>query len=191
MATQQKPYKGMAMEGVIATWYTRNTGHDRRRFEAAAQAAAERVLPGGTVLEVAPGPGYLAIAIAQSGRLVTTLDTSKSFVKIAQENANRVGVAVDVRQGNAAAMPFADASFDYVVCMAAITGRLLPRFDNLSILQVAIELNQLLYRQLLGPDGVRQQQAVEFKLQACARIGPVQVVEQILPFLFKASLHKL
>jgi SAM-dependent methyltransferase len=50
---------------------------------------------------------------------VTTLDISQSFVKIAQENAKRAGVAVDVRQGNAAAMPFADASFDYVVCMAA------------------------------------------------------------------------
>ncbi len=119
MATQQKPYKGVAMEGVIATWYTKNTGRDMRRFQAVADIVAERVPVGGRVLEVAPGPGYLAIAMAESGRQVTTLDISKSFVKIAQENANRAGVAVDVRHGNAAAMPFADASFDFVVCMTA------------------------------------------------------------------------
>jgi ubiquinone/menaquinone biosynthesis C-methylase UbiE len=119
MATCEKPYKGMAMEGVIATWYTKNTGRDLRRFKAAARAVAERVPRGGRVLEVAPGPGYLAIEIAKSGREVAALDISKSFVKIARENANKAGVAIDVRHGNAAAMPFADASFDFVICMAA------------------------------------------------------------------------
>ena len=33
MPTQQKPYKGMAMEGVLATWYAKNTSRDPRRFE--------------------------------------------------------------------------------------------------------------------------------------------------------------
>jgi ubiquinone/menaquinone biosynthesis C-methylase UbiE len=119
MATAQKAYKGMAMEGAIATWYTKNTGRDRRRFQAAARAVAERVPPGGRVLEVAPGPGYLAIEMAKSGRNVTALDISASFVRIAREHAQQAGVVIDVRQGNAAAMPFADASFDFVVCMAA------------------------------------------------------------------------
>ena len=114
-----KPYKGMPMEGLIATWYAKNTSRDTRRFHTAAQAVAERTEPGSAVLEVAPGPGYLAIAIAKSGRHVTTLDISTSFVQIARENAKRAAVAVDVRHGNAAAMPFADASFDFVVCMAA------------------------------------------------------------------------
>jgi ubiquinone/menaquinone biosynthesis C-methylase UbiE len=119
MPTVQKAYKGIAMEGPIATWYTRNTGRDQRRFQAGARAVANRVPPGGRVLEVAPGPGYLAIELAKSGREVTTLDISASFVKIARENARRAGVAIDVRQGNASTMPFADTSFDYVVCMAA------------------------------------------------------------------------
>ena len=119
MATPQKAYKGIPMEGVIATWYAKNTSRDRRRFDAVARAVAERVPPGGRVLEVAPGPGYLAIEIAQSGRQVAALDISKSFVRMACENASRAGVAIDVRHGNAAAMPFADASFDLVVCMAA------------------------------------------------------------------------
>jgi ubiquinone/menaquinone biosynthesis C-methylase UbiE len=84
-----------------------------------ARAVAERVPPGSRVLELAPGPGYLAIEIAKSGRQVAALDISKSFVKIARRNAGKAGVAIDVRHGNAAAMPFADASFDFVVCTAA------------------------------------------------------------------------
>ena len=114
-----KAYKGLAMEGVVATWYTRNTGRDRTRFEDTARLVAERVRPGAQVLEVAPGPGYLAIEMARHGYSVTALDISKSFVRITSENAAKAGVAVDVRHGNAAQMPFADASFDFIVCMAA------------------------------------------------------------------------
>lgn len=119
MTTQHKAYKGIAMEGVIATWYAKNTSRDRRRFEEVSRAVAERVPPGHRVLEVAPGPGYLAIEIAKSGRQIAALDISKSFVKMALENARKAGVTIDVRHGNAAAMPFADASFDFVVCTAA------------------------------------------------------------------------
>jgi ubiquinone/menaquinone biosynthesis C-methylase UbiE len=119
MTAAQKAHKGMAMEGMIATWYTRNTGRDLRRFKEAARAVADRVPPGARVLEVAPGPGYLAIELARYGREVTTLDISRSFVAIARGNAKRAGVAIDVRHGNASKMPFADGSFEFVVCMAA------------------------------------------------------------------------
>jgi len=115
-----KAYKGLPMEGPIATWYAKNTGHDRRRFIAVAETVANRVPAGGRVLEVAPGPGFLAIEIAKAGRhSVTGLDISESFVRIALENARKAGVAVDFRHGNASAMPFPDASFDFVVCTAA------------------------------------------------------------------------
>jgi ubiquinone/menaquinone biosynthesis C-methylase UbiE len=116
----QKGYRGFAMEGFVAGWYDRNTRGDQRRFESAARAVAERVPAGGRVLEVAPGPGYLAIRIAKLGRhRVTGLDISRSFVRIAAANAARAGVEVDFRHGDAAHMPFEDASFDHVVCMAA------------------------------------------------------------------------
>jgi len=114
-----KAYKGLAMEGIIATWYTKNTGRDQTRFETTARRVAERLRPGARVLEVAPGPGYLAIELARRGYAVTALDISKSFVRIAGENAAKAGVVVDVRLGNAARMPLPDASFDYVVCVAA------------------------------------------------------------------------
>jgi ubiquinone/menaquinone biosynthesis C-methylase UbiE len=114
-----KAYKGLPMEGMIATWYARNTGGDMRRFTDTARLVAERVGPRADLLEVAPGPGYLAIELAKRGYAVTALDISKSFVRIARENAAKRGVNVDVRHGNSSAMPFADASFDFVVCMAA------------------------------------------------------------------------
>jgi len=114
-----KAYKGLAMEGIIATWYTKNTGRDRTRFETTARRVAERVRPGARVLEVAPGPGYLAVELATRGYAVAALDISRSFVRIAGENAAKAGVVVDVRCGNAAQMPFPDASFEYVVCVAA------------------------------------------------------------------------
>src|SRR5262249_18042668 len=50
---------------------------------------------------------------------VSAVDISKSFVRITAENAVRAGVSVDVRHGDAAHLPFADASFDYAICVAA------------------------------------------------------------------------
>src|SRR5262249_7761717 len=119
MVAAQKAYKGLPMEGPVATWYARNTARDQRRFTDTARALAGRVRPGGRILEVAPGPGYLAIELAKRGYAVTAMDISRSFVRIARQNAAEAGVEVTVEQGNASAMPFADGSFDYLVCMAA------------------------------------------------------------------------
>jgi ubiquinone/menaquinone biosynthesis C-methylase UbiE len=107
-----KAYRGVGMD-------TKNTGRDLSRFEKTARLVAARVQPGSRVLEVAPGPGYLAIELARRGFKVTTVDISHSFVRIAQENTRQAGVRVDVRHGNASELPFADASFDFVVCVAA------------------------------------------------------------------------
>jgi len=117
---QNKPYKGLAMEGVIAGWYAKNTGRDLTPFRLLAARIAERLPPGAKILEIAPGPGYLAIALARFGRYdITGLDISRSFVGIATDNAVKAGVEVDFRVGDAAAIPFADASFDFIVCRAA------------------------------------------------------------------------
>ncbi|HLZ09765.1 MAG TPA: class I SAM-dependent methyltransferase [Chloroflexota bacterium] len=120
MTTSTKPYKGPAMEGVIASWYANNTRGDVRGYQACAKSVVERLSPYSRVLEVAPGPGYLAIEIAKRGSFqVAGLDISHSFVRIATENARREGVAIDFRHGDAAHLPFPDESFDFVVCRAA------------------------------------------------------------------------
>jgi ubiquinone/menaquinone biosynthesis C-methylase UbiE len=115
-----KAYKGMGMEGIIATWYARNTAKSIAEFRRLAKRIAAELRPGDRVLEVAPGPGYLAIELARLGSdRVSGLDVSRSFVRIAGENAARARVDVDFRRGDAAGLPFAADAFDFIVCRAA------------------------------------------------------------------------
>jgi ubiquinone/menaquinone biosynthesis C-methylase UbiE len=118
--SQDRGYKGIGMEGRIATWYAKNTANDLAEFQALAECLAKALHPGSRILEVAPGPGYLAIEIAKRGQYaITGLDISKTFVEIATANARRASIKVDFRHGNASAMPFADGTFDFIVCRAA------------------------------------------------------------------------
>lgn len=128
--TRRWRFKGPEMEGPIARWYARVRGSqsqlDLYRKQAAQLTAG--LEPGAWVLEVAPGPGYLAIEIARLGRYeVSGLDISHTFVEIAQDNARSAGVDVYFHQGDVAHMPFASATFDLVVCQAAFKNFTLPR----------------------------------------------------------------
>jgi ubiquinone/menaquinone biosynthesis C-methylase UbiE len=115
-----KGYKGMGMEGRIATWYARNTARDMPDFAALAQRVTAELPAGSRILEVAPGPGYLAVEIARRGDYrVAGLDISRTFVEIATRTAREAHVSVDFRHGNASAMPFPDNTFDLVLCRAA------------------------------------------------------------------------
>ena len=116
---QPKPYKGIAMEGPIAKWYTKVRERDQELGTVVRQVS--EILPaGGRILEVAPGPGYLAVELAKIGKYqIVGLDISRSFVQIAQTKAIEAGVAVDFRHGNASNMPFDADSFDLLICRAA------------------------------------------------------------------------
>lgn len=107
------------MEGRLAVWYDREASRNRG-FEALAEELAAALPPEGAVLEVAPGPGYLAIELARRGAgRVAGIDISHTFVRIARENAQRAGVQVEFQHGDAARLPYPDGSFDLVVCTAA------------------------------------------------------------------------
>jgi ubiquinone/menaquinone biosynthesis C-methylase UbiE len=119
-ATAEKGYKGMGMEGSVARWYEKNTRKSMDEFRKEAERLKAFLPDGGDVLEVAPGPGFLAIEMARDNRIrVTGLDISKTFVELARKNAAEEHVRVDFRLGNAAQMPFADKSFDLLICRAA------------------------------------------------------------------------
>ncbi len=118
-ARKTKGYKGVGMEGPIATWYAKNTASALPEFRELAGRIAGELDRGDWVLEIAPGPGYLAVELARAGLQVSALDISRAFVRITAENAARTGVAVDVQLGDAAAMPFETDTFDFVVCRAA------------------------------------------------------------------------
>ena len=95
LTTRRKPYGGMQMEGALATWYAQIT-RDRRDHRKTAQAIAAQLPAGSAVLEVAPGPGYMAVELARlGGYRITGLDISHSFVRIATDNARRAGVSIE------------------------------------------------------------------------------------------------
>ena len=119
-ARKSKPYKGIAMEGILATWYAKNTAKSLREFSSLAKRIAAQLQPGDRVLEIAPGPGRLAIELARLGSYrIVGIDISRSFVRIATESAARAGVKVTFQQGDAAALPFMADSMDFIVCRAA------------------------------------------------------------------------
>jgi ubiquinone/menaquinone biosynthesis C-methylase UbiE len=119
-AKTMKGYKGIAMEGVIATWYARNTRSRIGEQRALAERISARVPREGRVLEIAPGPGYLSIELARLGTCKGSgLDISRTFVEIERKNAKEAGVEVDFRLGDATTMPFDADTFDYAVCVAA------------------------------------------------------------------------
>jgi ubiquinone/menaquinone biosynthesis C-methylase UbiE len=115
-----KGYKGLGMNGFVASWYAKNTHKNIAAYRRVAQQVAEMVVEGATILELAPGPGYLAIELAKLGNYrIVGLDISATFVEIAQAKAKEAEIAVDFRQGNAAHMSLTDDQFDFIVCSAA------------------------------------------------------------------------
>jgi ubiquinone/menaquinone biosynthesis C-methylase UbiE len=122
-------FKGLEMEGAVARWYARlrSSGNQIEEYRKQASKLTDGLPAGAKVLEVAPGPGYLAVEMARLGRVqVTGLDISRTFVQIASENARQAGVNIDFHQGDAAAMPFGSESFDLVVCQAAFKNFMQP-----------------------------------------------------------------
>jgi len=118
--TTTKAYKGLPMEGLIATWYAKTTLKDLKRHKLIAKQLVEKIPANGKVLEIAPGPGYFCIELAKLGNFkITGLDISKSFVEIARKNAAEAGLHIDFQEGNASAMPFEDNTFDFTFCQAA------------------------------------------------------------------------
>jgi len=115
-------FKGPEMEGVVARWYARirGTGSQIEGYRKEAERLTGSLPAGARVLEVAFGPGYLAIELARLGRFqVTGLDVSHTFVKIATGKAREAGVSADFHQGDSAVMPFEADTFDLIVCQAA------------------------------------------------------------------------
>ena len=113
-------YKGIGMEGWIATWYAALTRKGMEDFRTLAREVSDGLPPRASVLEVAPGPGYFAIELAKLGPYqITGLDISRTFVEMATRNAREAGVNVHFQHGNASALSFSADTFDFLLCRAA------------------------------------------------------------------------
>ena len=73
---------------------------------------AAQVRPDATLLDVATGPGSLALEATKLGMICTGVDLSPGMIQLAQKS--NPGIAF--RVADVEHLPFADASFDAVVC---------------------------------------------------------------------------
>ncbi|HEU4507031.1 MAG TPA: class I SAM-dependent methyltransferase [Pyrinomonadaceae bacterium] len=102
-----------------ATWIAGDFGQIAKYYTDEAEAFMNRLnlKPGMKVLDVACGTGNLALPAARTGAEVTGVDIAPNLVEQARENAKREGLNVQFDEGDAEALPYADASFDVVVTM--------------------------------------------------------------------------
>jgi ubiquinone/menaquinone biosynthesis C-methylase UbiE len=151
----------MGMEGPIARWYARITRPSLPEYQALARRVADAVPSGGSVLEVAPGPGYFAIELAKlGGRHVAGLDISRTFVEISRHNSIEAGVDVEFEQGNVAKMPFAENEFEFLVCRAAFKNFSEPHAALAEMHRVLKPGGQALIidlRRDVSPDAIRRE----------------------------------
>lgn len=71
--------------------------------------------PGARLLDVACGTGNLSIPAAHAGAIVTGVDIAPNLLDTARARAKSEGVQIQFDEGDAEALPYADASFDEVV----------------------------------------------------------------------------
>lgn len=73
----------------------------------------------GRILEVAIGTGR-NLAHYPTAVTVTGIELSPAMLTIARQRAADLGLDVELREGDAEALPFADAAFDTVVCALSL-----------------------------------------------------------------------
>lgn len=73
----------------------------------------------GEVLEVAVGTGR-NFPFYPAGTTITGVELSPTMLAIARQRAADLGLEVDLREADAQALPFDDASFDTVVCTLSL-----------------------------------------------------------------------
>lgn len=97
-------------------WSSGNYEEIAKQTMAAATSLVDAagVSQGDRVLDVATGSGNVAILSAQRGAQVSACDLTPAMVELARARADREGIEIDVKEGDAEALPFEDAGFDRV-----------------------------------------------------------------------------
>ncbi len=120
------------------TWESGDFGRIAKSNEpAAAEFMARRqVFPGMRVLDVACGTGNLALLAAERGAAVSGLDLAGNLIAQAQQRAAAARLNITFTQGDAEALPYADASFDLVVSMFGVMFAPRPEMAAAELLRV-------------------------------------------------------
>jgi SAM-dependent methyltransferase len=99
-----------------ATWMDGNYDYFSRFMESSAVEFLNRldVKPGAALLDVACGSGQLGLIAARRGVKVTGVDIATNAILAARGRAAAEGLDAQFDEGDAEALPYADASFDVV-----------------------------------------------------------------------------
>lgn len=104
----------------FAPWRATTLGAVTERLERAAVLDLAGPLEGRDVLDVGCGDGAYALAAARAGAYVVGLDRSADAVGAARARAKAEELAVDLRIGEATALPFQAGRFDVVLAVTVL-----------------------------------------------------------------------
>src|ERR1700704_1287844 len=101
-------------EGQKAMWTAGDYGEVAQRIVTVGEYVAERAGagPGIELLDVATGTGNVSIPAARAGAKVTGLDLTPKLLEEQRARAAAAGLEVELVEGDAEDLPFADDSFD-------------------------------------------------------------------------------
>jgi ubiquinone/menaquinone biosynthesis C-methylase UbiE len=118
MGTSGPPIEQLK-KNMKSAWMAGDFGQIAKYNEAEGERFIEglKLRAGSDVLDVACGTGNLAIPAARQGAKVTGVDIATNLLEQARARAAQEGLSVEFREGDAEALPFADAQFDAVVSM--------------------------------------------------------------------------
>jgi ubiquinone/menaquinone biosynthesis C-methylase UbiE len=105
-----------------ATWESGDFGQIAQSIENFAEEfmARQPLRPGARVLDVACGTGNLAIIAARQGCVVHGIDIAANLLSQAHARAAGAGLAIDFKEADAEALPFANDHFDLTVSMFGV-----------------------------------------------------------------------
>ena len=101
----------------LHNWYCNREEWKRHVREGLAPAAIDGLDLSGDVLEIGPGFGPATELLSCRAGRMTALEIDP---RLAARLRERLGGSVEVVEGDATAMPFADASFDVVACFTML-----------------------------------------------------------------------
>lgn len=120
--TQRPPTPDPLTERARRTWSSGDFTRIAAAYLAGAEAFVQRlaIAPGTTVLDVACGSGNLALPAARRGARVTGIDIAPNLVEAARHASKREGLAIDLHEGDAEALPYPDATFEIAISMFGV-----------------------------------------------------------------------
>lgn len=112
MSQNSNPLSAVTPWNLVADGYAETTSQMLAQYADEAVAAAG-LKNGAMILDVACGPGALALKLAGSAKCVHGIDFSAEMLEIFRRNIDRAGLKnIVLHHGDAQALPYADQMFD-------------------------------------------------------------------------------